>query len=59
MRRLLRIIRNIALLAVAAIVILAGVLLFNVVSHGSRQVQVAAVPRMPVDQGAASRVMPT
>ncbi|MFZ2156810.1 MAG: M20 family peptidase [Bradyrhizobium sp.] len=57
MRRLIKIIRNILLLVIAAIVVLAGVLLFNVVTHGSRQIQVAAVPRAPVDQqGAAIRL---
>jgi carboxypeptidase PM20D1 len=57
MRRLIKIIRNILLPVIAAIVILAGVLLFNVFSHGSRQIQVAAVPRATVDrQGAAARL---
>src|SRR5450755_117987 len=57
MRRLIRIIRNIVLLAVAAIVVLAGVLLFNVFTHGSRQIEVAAIPRAPVDvQAAATRL---
>ena len=57
MRRLIQIIRNILLLAIAAIVVLAGVLAFNVVTHGSRQLQVAAVPRAPVDrEGAAARL---
>jgi carboxypeptidase PM20D1 len=57
MRRLLKIIRNILLLAIAAIVILAGVLLFNVINRGSRQIEVAAVARAPVDeQGAAARL---
>ena len=57
MRRLFRIIRNILLLAIAAIVILAGVLAFNTLTHGSRQLQVAAVPRAPVDtQAAATRL---
>jgi carboxypeptidase PM20D1 len=52
-----RVIRNLAILLVAAVVILAGVLAFNVVSHGSRQLQVAAVPRGAVDeQGAAARL---
>jgi carboxypeptidase PM20D1 len=45
MRRVLRIIRNILLFAVAVIVILAGVLAFNTFTHGSRQLQVTAVPR--------------
>src|SRR5260370_33380932 len=57
MRRLIKIIRNILLLVIGGIIVLAGVLLFNVVTHGSRQIQVAAVPRAPVDQqGAASRL---
>jgi carboxypeptidase PM20D1 len=57
MRRLIKIIRNILLLAVAAIVVLAGVLTFNVVAHGSRQIQVAALPPAAVDQqGAVARL---
>ena len=53
---LLRIIRNILLLVIAAIVILAGVLAFNTFTHGSRQLQVAAIPRAEVDaQAAATR----
>src|SRR3954454_10662694 len=57
MRRLIRIIRNILLFAVAVIVILAGVLAFNTLTHGSRQLQVTAVPRAEVDtQAAAARL---
>ncbi|MGZ3297333.1 MAG: M20 family peptidase, partial [Xanthobacteraceae bacterium] len=57
MRRLIKIIRNILLLAIAAIVVVAGVLAFNVVSHGSRQLQVASIPRAAVDsEGAATRL---
>jgi carboxypeptidase PM20D1 len=57
MRRLTKIIRNILLLAIAAIVVVGGVLAFNVITHGSRQLQVAAVPRTPVDaQAAATRL---
>src|SRR5712672_2457145 len=57
MRRSIKIIGNLLLLVVAAIVILAGVLLFNVASHGSRQIQVSDVPRAAVDQqGAATRL---
>jgi carboxypeptidase PM20D1 len=57
MRRLIKIVRNVLLLAVAAIVVVAGVLAFNVVTHGSRQLQVASVPRAAVDQqGAATRL---
>jgi carboxypeptidase PM20D1 len=57
MRRPIRIIRNIALLVIAVIAVLAGVLAFNVLTHGSRQLQVAAVPRAAVDrEGAATRL---
>ena len=56
MRRLIKIIRNFVLLLIAAVIILAGILLFNVFSHGSRQIEVAAVPRAAVDQGAAMRL---
>src|SRR5215218_5593688 len=54
MRRLIRMIRNLALILIAAIVILAAVLAFNVVTHGSRQIQVAAIPRVAVDTKAAA-----
>ena len=56
MRRLIKIIRNLLLLLIAAIILLAAILLFNVFSHGSRQIEVAAVPRAAVDQGAAARL---
>src|SRR4051812_10506898 len=57
MRRPLRLIRNSIALLFAAIGILAGVLLFNVAIHGSRQIQVAAVSRVAVeDQDAATRL---
>src|SRR5215207_156481 len=57
MRRLIRTIRNIALVLIAVIVIIAGVLAFNVVTHGSRQMQVTAIPRAAVDtQAAAARL---
>jgi carboxypeptidase PM20D1 len=53
----IRIIRNILLIAIAAIVILAGILAFNTFTHGSRQLQVAAIPRADIDtQGAAKRL---
>ena len=55
MRRLIKIIRNILLLVIAAIAILAGVLLFNVVTHGSRQIQVSAVARVPAGRGGAAQ----
>jgi carboxypeptidase PM20D1 len=53
-RKLIRIIRNLLLVAIAAVVILAGVLAFNTITHGSRQLQVTAVPRAPVDAPAAA-----
>jgi carboxypeptidase PM20D1 len=57
MRRPTRLVRNILLLVIAAVAILACVLLFNVIGHGSRQIEVTAAPRGPVDeQGAAARL---
>ena len=56
MRRLIKIIRNFLLLLIAATLLLAAILLFNVFSHRSRQIEVAAVPRATVDQGAAMRL---
>ncbi len=50
----MKIIRNILLLAIAAVVIVAGVLAFNTFTHGSRQLQVTAVSRAAVDAGAAA-----
>lgn len=54
MRRLLRLIRRIVLVVIVAAVALAGVLLANVLSHGSRQIDVAAVAKAPVDETAAA-----
>ncbi|HKH01774.1 MAG TPA: M20 family peptidase [Bradyrhizobium sp.] len=54
MRRLVRTTRNIALLLIAAILVLTGVLTFNVVTHRSVQLQVAATPRAAVDQERAA-----
>src|SRR3954454_8176915 len=57
MRRPLRLIRNILAVMFAATGLLAGVLLFNVAAHSSKQIQVTAVPRVAVDeQGAAARL---
>ncbi|HEY0329736.1 MAG TPA: M20 family peptidase [Rhodopseudomonas sp.] len=57
MRRLLRVIRNLVAALVAAIVLLAGGLTLNAYRHGSRQLQVAAVPPVDVDAtGAATRL---
>src|SRR4051812_30281874 len=54
MRRLLRLVRNLAVVLVAVIVVVAAILAFNVVSHGSRQLKVAGVPRLQVDENAAA-----
>src|SRR4051794_21733669 len=54
MRRTFRLIRNLALIVIGAIALLAGVLLFNVWTRGSRQIEVAAAPRMAVDEHAAA-----
>src|SRR5215213_10202249 len=54
MRRLIRVIRNVALLAIIALVLLAGALAFNTLTHGSRQLQVTAVPRAEVDTQAVA-----
>ena len=57
MRRLIKIIRNIVVVVAAGIVVLAGLLAFNVVTRGSRQMQVAAIQRATIDtQGAAKRL---
>ncbi|MGV7218472.1 M20 family peptidase [Bradyrhizobium sp. UFLA05-112] len=55
MRRLLRIIRNVVLLIAAGVLVLAGVLLFNVSTRASRQVQVAPIPRATVDTESAAK----
>ena len=55
MRHPIKIIRNILLAAIAAIVVLAGVLAFNVVTHGSRQIEVG--DETNVDVGEAGEVL--
>src|SRR6476660_10082544 len=47
--------RNVLLLLIAVIVILASVLAFKTLTHGSRQRQVTAVPRAEVDAQAAAK----
>jgi carboxypeptidase PM20D1 len=54
MRRLVRLIRNVVWLVVLTAVLVVGVVLFNVYRHGSRQLQVAALPRVAVDEQAAA-----
>ncbi len=57
MRGALRIFRNVLLALIAAIIVLAAVLAFNTFTHGSKQLQVAAVPRAQIDtQAAAARL---
>lgn len=54
MRRFVRLVRTLAIVLAAAIVVLAVVLAFNVFARGSRQLQVTALPRAPVDEQAAA-----
>lgn len=54
MRRAFRLIRNLALVIMGASAVLAGVLLFNVLTRASRQIQVPAAPRAAVDEHAAA-----
>lgn len=54
MRRVLKWIGGVALFLIAAAVVLAGVVLFNVVRLGSQQLQVATVAAVPIDERAAA-----
>ena len=54
MRRALRILRNVLLALIAAIVVIAGALALNTFTHGSKQLQVASIPRTQVDAPAAA-----
>lgn len=57
MGRLLRIVRNLVLVALAAIIVVAGVVAFNVATHGPRQLQVEAIAKADIDgEGAAARL---
>ena len=57
MRRLLRILRNVVASLLLGLAVLAGVLAYNTLSHGSRQLQVAPLPPQPIDEaGAAQRL---
>jgi carboxypeptidase PM20D1 len=52
-----RLFRNILLTLIAAIILLAAVLAFNTFTHGSKQLQVASIPRAQIDtQAAAARL---
>lgn len=55
MRRLLRIIRNVLALVMLAVVLLASVLAYNTLTNPSRQIDVAAIPRVAVDDDAVSK----
>jgi carboxypeptidase PM20D1 len=54
MRRSIKILRTAALITGAAVVILAGIVVVNTFRHASRQLQVAAISRAPVDEQAAA-----
>ena len=55
MRRLLRIIRNVLALLMLAVTFLAAVLAYNTLTNPSRQIDVAAIPRAPIDDDAVSK----
>ncbi len=55
MRRLLRIFRNVLALAITAAVLLAAVLAYNTITSTSRQIDVAAIAKVPVDEDAVSK----
>lgn len=54
MRRLIKLLPKIATLAAAVVVLLAAIVLFNTFNHASRQLQVAAVAKAPLDEQAAA-----
>jgi carboxypeptidase PM20D1 len=54
MRRLLKLLRQTFLLVLAMAAALAAVLAFNVFSHPSKQLQVAAIAKLQVDEAAAA-----
>jgi carboxypeptidase PM20D1 len=54
MRRFLKILRNVVVIAVVALAGLAAVVVFNTYAYPSRQLQVAAVAGIPVDEQAAA-----
>lgn len=54
MRRLIRTVRNLVALLIAAIVILACVLGYNALTHPSRQIAVTPIPRTAVDEKKAA-----
>lgn len=55
MRRIFKLISALLLAVLAGVVVLAGVLLVNVIRHPSRQLQVAAIPKVSIDEQAAAR----
>jgi len=54
MRRLFRLIRTIVMLAVVALVVLAGVLVANLLNHRSRQIAVSPPAPVDIDTAAAA-----
>ncbi|CAN5543256.1 M20 family peptidase [soil metagenome] len=54
MRRFLKLLRKTLLLVLAMVAVLATVLAFNVFRNPSKQLQVAAIARLPVDEAAAA-----
>ena len=54
MRRWTRRLRTAALIVIAAVLLLAGIVVVNTFSHGSRQLQVSAVAKAPVNEQAAA-----
>ena len=54
MRRLIRTIRNLVALLIAAIIILGCVLGINALLQPSRQIKVAAIPRVAIDEKSAA-----
>jgi len=55
MRRLLRLIRYFVVLVLAASAALVAIIMFNTLRHGSRQLEVAALPKAGVDAEAAAQ----
>ena len=54
MRRFFKLLRRTLLLVLALVAVLAAVLLSNVIRHPSKQLQVAAIAKLPLDEQAAA-----
>jgi carboxypeptidase PM20D1 len=55
MRRLFKTIRNVLVLVLLIVAALGGVLAYRTITHTSRQIDVAAIPRVDVDENAVSK----